>query len=489
MANSQLAVKQEPKRISISEPTVKRLFSLSGNECAFPDCNQRLVSEDGTIFGEICHIEAAMPGGERFNENQTNEERANFNNLILLCPIHHTTTDNVTKYTVEVLSQMKKRHEEKYLTNQYNITDEIVKKVISLYDSDNVNIINGNQFHTGQGSQTNTVSGSQTIYIMNQGLNLADTKILFQDLFEKNFPKLQDKAKEEAMKNRDKLIQTFYDHAKDELTLDDIQKLSDPDIQYNLVCALKSASRKDSQELREMLSNLIITRIKHDTIDIKRIVLNEATSTLGKLTTNQLKILALTFRLKYSRYFRLKSWDDFNTLLNNQVKPFLNFNTQSIDFAHLEYTSCAKVDVRVWNIIELLKNQYTFFFLNEMEVAEVESMNIPNDLKYTLFYYDLPRSKCSFTLLTIQDLDDYIKNKVSPEMSKNLLQMYQRCIKKNEEIESMLRNKTDLGGELIDKWSSTEIQNLVLTSVGLALGISYYEYICGGKVNLEIWIH
>ncbi|WP_424356542.1 LPO_1073/Vpar_1526 family protein [Methanocella sp. MCL-LM] len=489
MVNTQSAAKQVPKRISISEATVKRLFSLSGNLCAFPECNQRLVTEDGTILAEICHIEAAMPGGERFNENQTNEERASFDNLILLCPIHHTTTDNVTKYTVEVLKQMKKNHEEKYLTNQYNVTDDIIKKAISLYDSDNVSIINGNQFHTGQGSQTNTVSGSQTIYIMNQGLNLADTKILFQDLFEKNFPQLQDKAKEEAMRNRDKLIQTFYDQAKDELSLEDIQKLSDPDVQYNLICALKSASRKDSQELRDMLSSLIITRIKHDTIDIKRIVLNEATSTLGILTTNQLKILALSFRLKYSRYFRVRSWDDINELLNKHVKPFLDFNTQSIDFAHLEYTSCAKVDVLTWDIIEILKNQYSFFFLNEIESTVVEAMNIPNELKYTIFFFDIPNNKCIFSLLTVHDLDAVIKNKVTPEMHNNLLQLYQKCLKNNDEIEKIMRNKTDIGGELIDKWRSTSLKNLSLTSVGIALGIIYYEHICSEKVNLDIWIH
>ncbi|KIU11162.1 hypothetical protein SC09_Contig24orf00043 [Bacillus subtilis] len=59
-------------------------------------------------MGEICHIEAAMPGGERFYPNQTNEERRDFDNLMMLCLDHHKITNNVDKYPVEKLQEMKK---------------------------------------------------------------------------------------------------------------------------------------------------------------------------------------------------------------------------------------------------------------------------------------------------------------------------------------------------------------------------------------------
>jgi len=98
---------------SYSQQTIKQLFGRSGNQCAFPGCECVLTSEDSAVNSNICHIEAAMPDGERYRENMTNKERAAYDNLIVLCPEHHKTTDDVDVYTVDCLKQMKKDHEEK----------------------------------------------------------------------------------------------------------------------------------------------------------------------------------------------------------------------------------------------------------------------------------------------------------------------------------------------------------------------------------------
>lgn len=91
--------------------TVKRLFALSGNKCAFPKCNQPLVHHD-KVTGRICHIKAANANGPRFDQAQTIEERHGFSNLLLLCPIHHDVIDaDAEAYTVKRLWAMKSAHE------------------------------------------------------------------------------------------------------------------------------------------------------------------------------------------------------------------------------------------------------------------------------------------------------------------------------------------------------------------------------------------
>jgi hypothetical protein len=96
--------------------TIKRLYALSGNRCAFPNCTATFVSfENEKNISNICHIEAAESNGERYNSSSTDEERRSFENLILLCPNHHKETDDVNKYTVEVLRKMKQEHELKML--------------------------------------------------------------------------------------------------------------------------------------------------------------------------------------------------------------------------------------------------------------------------------------------------------------------------------------------------------------------------------------
>ena len=93
---------------------LKKLYALSGNQCAFPDCKVVFVnSDEETNISNICHIEAAELGGQRYNPNSTDEYRRSYDNLILLCPNHHIQTNDVNKYTVEVLRKMKKDHEDK----------------------------------------------------------------------------------------------------------------------------------------------------------------------------------------------------------------------------------------------------------------------------------------------------------------------------------------------------------------------------------------
>ena len=78
-----------------TQSTIKRLFLLSCNQCAVPDCNNSLEARDEkTIIAKKCHIEAASPYGSRYNSNMTDDERRASDNLILLCDECHSIIDN-----------------------------------------------------------------------------------------------------------------------------------------------------------------------------------------------------------------------------------------------------------------------------------------------------------------------------------------------------------------------------------------------------------
>ncbi len=98
-----------------SVKTIKKLFAVSGNACAFTDCNQKLSLENGDIIGEICHIKGKKQGSPRYDKNQSDEERHSTNNLILLCPTHHKIIDKDPEtYPVERIRNMKLNHEMKH---------------------------------------------------------------------------------------------------------------------------------------------------------------------------------------------------------------------------------------------------------------------------------------------------------------------------------------------------------------------------------------
>ena len=99
------------KKIKIA--TIKRLYSHSGNECAFPNCKEKFFGNDNTNLSNIGHIEGAEPNSARYNPTSNDEYRRSYENLILLCPNHHKIVDdNPQTYPVENLRVMKNEHEE-----------------------------------------------------------------------------------------------------------------------------------------------------------------------------------------------------------------------------------------------------------------------------------------------------------------------------------------------------------------------------------------
>jgi hypothetical protein len=97
--------------------TLKRLYALSGNRCAFPGCDRFFVNwNDDTNFSNICHIEDANPNthkADRYNPYMSDKQRADYTNLLLLCPNHHIETNDPVKYSVKFLKEMKRKHEER----------------------------------------------------------------------------------------------------------------------------------------------------------------------------------------------------------------------------------------------------------------------------------------------------------------------------------------------------------------------------------------
>lgn len=117
--------------------TIKRLFGLARNKCAFPHCEKEMSDENSAKHSNICHIEAANKGGERWNYDMTDLQRADYDNLILLCPPHHEETND---YSVADLKSMKKMHEdqmaqrlsnERPLIKRPSLLTEVINKISS----------------------------------------------------------------------------------------------------------------------------------------------------------------------------------------------------------------------------------------------------------------------------------------------------------------------------------------------------------------------
>lgn len=101
---------------TITDKSLKILWGTSGNLCGFPECNVEITAIPqgmGYTLGEMAHIKGDKPTSCRYDQDQPDVERNSHNNLILLCPTHHTIIDkpeNLSTYTVDVLMKMKEDH-------------------------------------------------------------------------------------------------------------------------------------------------------------------------------------------------------------------------------------------------------------------------------------------------------------------------------------------------------------------------------------------
>lgn len=143
MASNKKDLKEVPKRLAPTKETLNLLFALSGNQCAFPECTNKLFNHKNKLIANVCHIESALEGGERFNPNGNNEQRRQFDNLLALCLEHHVETNDEQLFKTEDLRTMKATHEQRFkgifspnseqIDNAYEV--EVKNSLIRIEDS------------------------------------------------------------------------------------------------------------------------------------------------------------------------------------------------------------------------------------------------------------------------------------------------------------------------------------------------------------------
>lgn len=114
------------ERLKPKPSTIRRLYLLSGNLCAIPDCQKVLLDPRGVFVGKVAHITAAEKGGPRFDAGLTNEQRRSGDNLVLVCANHHDEVDqDLKRWTLQALKDVKAGHEARFAGAVDSILDSI----------------------------------------------------------------------------------------------------------------------------------------------------------------------------------------------------------------------------------------------------------------------------------------------------------------------------------------------------------------------------
>ncbi len=99
-------------RDNFSREVIDRLARRAGMKCSCPDCRLPTAGPDAncgvTNTGVAAHIAAASPGGARYDESMSSDQRSSITNAIWLCQTHaKLIDDDELTYTSAVLLDWK----------------------------------------------------------------------------------------------------------------------------------------------------------------------------------------------------------------------------------------------------------------------------------------------------------------------------------------------------------------------------------------------
>ena len=151
--------------------TLKKLFAVSSNRCAFSGCTTPVIDVNkNVILAQVCHINAQSRLGRRYVASQTPKERHGFENLVLMCSVHHTTIDapeNESEYSEIRLKEIKADHERLARTTNTvlpSLTGELIAQlqtVSAKYENSVLMDFRGARFELGgKGGQMGGAGGN-----------------------------------------------------------------------------------------------------------------------------------------------------------------------------------------------------------------------------------------------------------------------------------------------------------------------------------------
>lgn len=314
--------------------------------------------------------------------------------------------------------------------------------------------------------------------------NIEETKALVMLIIESQLPQLEEKAKLVATERTNEFLQGIYKKLP-ELSEQERNGFSEPDVQMVMREASWLSARRTNPELRAVLANLVINRIKGGSVEeFKNLLYGEAVKTVGKLTLEQLNLLVLTEELNYVEYGGIFFWDQLRLQLDETITPFITeVVPKGADFQHLEYAGCASISVGSWNFLERVRGKYTTAVLKKFSLDEITDLELPDELKQKIF------SKDGDFILKVQNLEQLKKAFKNPEdpLVKKIIESYEKHIPSSEEIRQKIETETAIGSKLLKFLDSSEIQHLSLTSVGTIIANTYLEEKTGQKIDMSKW--
>ncbi len=319
-----------------------------------------------------------------------------------------------------------------------------------------------------------------------QVLNLA------QKVFDLNYPKLLDDAAKLSEKRAVKLFCDLLNYPN--IDIENLKKkLAEPAMQISVFEAQKQYAKTGDDDLETLLVEILSQRANAEERSLEQIVLDEAINVTSKLTRGQIAILTLIFAITRIRRLDDDNVEKLKNSINNNILIFLDeVAGDKSCYEHLEYASCVSImtGANHKNVEEIFRLIYPGLFSNgfteERLLAEIGCVD---EIKFIIsksLHFD---DKLQFMVMTEDVLRVELKlKKVSEEKINKCCELFKSTLMNNIQAKKALIDINSNMDKLFELWKNTQLRQLRLSSVGIAIAHTNYVQKTGVKSDLSTWI-
>lgn len=341
-----------------------------------------------------------------------------------------------------------------------------------------------------KGGENSTNIQAEEVNVV-QGLTYAEVRQVAIDVFKANFYDLAGEAKNIAESRASKITEDFLAKLQAE-NPDGFSKAQDPDFQHALFTVQKEHARSGDEDLGSLLVDLLVDRSKQNQRDILQIVLNESLAIAPKLTKEHLAALSVVFLFRYTQNYGIGNHKSFGQYLDMRCAPFAeSIPKNQASYQHLQFSGCGAVSMASVYLEEILGESYQGLFLKGFDPEEITKREVSIGADQNFFVPCLnDPEKLQVRAISKEILERNMEQLNVPEEDHpKILALFDLGKMSEEEIKEKCIEIRPYMAQVFDAWSSSNLSNFTLTSVGIAIGHANIKRFVGEFANLSIWIN
>lgn len=351
--------------------------------------------------------------------------------------------------------------------------------------------VNVNNTGSNSGIEVGANSG---VIIEFQGLGYSDTKAVCLDIVKEELKKYHAEALEESKKRSEELLNRFEEklsamNINADLALSEFKT---PAMQLDYLEAQKAYIKVGTDELKELLSDILVKRVHEHSRSLLQIALGEAIQVIPKLVPSQMTTLALLFVAEHKSPRNINNHVDFSNFLRETMIEIFShgISRKRSEFQHLSFTGCILQSPFSIGLVTTLERLYAGLFMKGMKKTDIPKTE--DGVYLNILYpelFDVCRNDSEKIQIAVMDKTELEKKIGSKHKYYNMLiKMFEDNIMPDAEAKLLIETLVPEMKEIFAYWNESYIGGCEALSVGIVIGAEYAKQITGEEYNLEMWI-